>query len=118
MIAFSKDQKIRAKRDILHTITKGKTYTCIACIDDYVYITGDNGADVYVADDNFEADSSSSSSYTNNYYHDYTGYWGEQLPLDNLQDPQFHQHKWKKYFGLNNKFQFCEICDEKRDYEA
>lgn len=23
-------------------------------------------------------------------------------------------HIWKLYMGLNEKFQFCEICDEKR----
>lgn len=29
-------------------------------------------------------------------------------------------HKWRKYFGLNEKFQFCEQpeCKEKRDYDA
>ncbi len=31
-----------------------------------------------------------------------------------------HSHQWKKYFGLNEKFQYCdhEGCKEKRDYDA
>lgn len=31
-----------------------------------------------------------------------------------------HKCQWKKYFGLNDKFQFCdhEGCKKKRDYDA
>lgn len=25
------------------------------------------------------------------------------------------EHKWKSYMGLNEQFEYCELCDEKRE---
>lgn len=47
----------------------------------------------------------------------YSGYVGSTVTPE---DPKCWSHNWKKYFGLNDKYQYCDNkgCTEKRDYDA
>jgi hypothetical protein len=34
-----------------------------------------------------------------------------------IENKDVHSCSWKLYFGLNKKFEYCEVCDKKRDVE-
>lgn len=34
-----------------------------------------------------------------------------------VENKDVHTCSWKLYFGLNKKFEYCEVCDKKRDVE-
>jgi len=41
-------------------------------------------------------------------WHEYDEGWYNDSPPD-------CRHKWKKYTGLSQSFEYCEICDKKKD---
>lgn len=47
------------------------------------------------------------------------GYEPVSVPLTNntVSFSDVHKCEWKFYFGLNQKFEYCTICDAKRDVE-
>jgi len=46
---------------------------------------------------------------------DYTDCWDrDTYDLQDIPPVIKCEHKWKSYMGLNQQFEYCELCDEKR----